>query len=84
VLQANEAAFFSGGHASGAIAAAGYTIGCGIAGAHEGGCAIRRRCRLARRRQAGMRSSRPLEKTGVLNAVLVNGVAVRVLDLNVI
>src|SRR5258705_13590276 len=81
VLQADEAAF-----SSGVMRQAQFllldTIGCGIAGAREEVARTVTEVAL----QAGGKPECILigrsEKIGILNAVLVNGVAVRVLDLN--
>jgi 2-methylcitrate dehydratase len=58
------------------------TIGCGIAGAREG---VARAVADVALEGGGKRECAVVgrsEKTGVLNAVLINGVAIRVLDLN--
>ena len=81
VLQVDEAAFSAGlmRHAQLLLLD---TIGCGIAGAREDVARAIAEFAL----QDGGKPECVLvgraEKTGVLNAVLVNGVAVRVLDLN--
>ena len=81
VLQADEAAFSPAVMRQAQLLLLD-TIGCGIAGARE---EVARSIADVALRDGGKPEcvlvGRP-EKTGVLNAVLVNGVAIRVLDLN--